>query len=184
MPRLIDVPACGPGRGWRSLPKAAEPASASVPIGSFTDHNHGLTSRTGSKTAGRSSPQSVQFCFPLNLANPVYRYDTAGAGAQGGGSQPPAGMIYREPNPSLWAAPTFASAYCAEEHVLVLTPDACLVQFGGNLVQRPGMTAERIPAAIASMPMMNLTRNDKQFVQGGQRQWEFRYRLVIDGPGP
>jgi alpha-mannosidase len=30
-----------------------------------------------------------------------------------------------------------------------------------------------------SMPMMNLTRNDWQFGQEGQRRWRFRYRLVL-----
>ena len=41
-----------------------------------------------------------------------------------------------------------------------------------------------MPAAIVSMPMMNLTRNDRQLVQGGRSRWEFRYRLVLSPAGP
>jgi alpha-mannosidase len=36
---------------------------------------------------------------------------------------------------------------------------------------------------MASMPMMNLTRNDHQFGQAGRREWTFRYRVVLlDAP--
>jgi hypothetical protein len=120
------------------------------------------------------APQSVQFCFPLALERPAYHYDTAGAilaagpVARGGHDLPGA-------NSTLFAAQTFAAAHgmlagtpCG---ALLLAPDALLVRFGS-----PVGTA---PAQIASMPMMNLTRNDWQFEQGGQRRWRFRYRLVL-----
>ena len=32
---------------------------------------------------------------------------------------------------------------------------------------------------IASIPLMNLTRNDRQFGQGGQQAWTFRYRVIL-----
>ena len=63
-------------------------------------------------------------------------------------------------------------------------PDTCLVQFGANAVKTAAGPPPQIPAAIVSMPMMNLTRNDWQLVQGGRSCWEFRYRLVLSPPGP
>ena len=130
-----------------------------------------------------AAPQSVQFCFPLNVMVPTYRYDTAGAVFKAGATSA-GGDDLPGANPSLWAAQTFASAHDPDEHALLLTPDACLVQFGADLIEKPEIAASRIRAAIISMPMMNLTRNDKQFVQGGQRRWQFRYRLVLLGRGP
>lgn len=127
------------------------------------------------------APQSVQFCFPLVLQNPVYRYDTAGAvltagpQSQGGDDLPGA-------NPSLSAVQNFAAASSSGFSAILLTPDAPLVQFGPDAVQSPHTRSARIPAQIASMPLMNLTRNDHQFGQGGQRQWTFRYRLIL-APG-
>ena len=127
------------------------------------------------------APQSVQFAFPLALQNPVYRYDTAGAvltagpQSQGGDDLPGA-------NPSLFAAQNFAAAAAADLSAILLTPDAPLVQFGPDAVQSPRFRADRISTQIASMPLMNLTRNDHQFGQGGQRQWTFRYRLIL-APG-
>lgn len=130
-----------------------------------------------------AAPQAVRFCFPTNVAGAIYRYDTAGAVLKAGPSSA-GGDDLPGANPSLWAAETFASASGAEGGILLLTPDACLVQFGAGLIEKPGMDASQIPAAIVSMPMMNLTRNDRQFEQGGQRRWQFRYRLVLLGPGP
>ncbi|MHB1319124.1 MAG: glycosyl hydrolase-related protein [Anaerolineae bacterium] len=126
------------------------------------------------------APQSVQFCFPLAIPCPTYRYDTAGALvvagpiAEGGHDLPGA-------NPSLYAAQTYAAAHSEDRGAFLLIPDAPLVQFGPEAVQDvcEGASAQ---AQIVSMPMMNLTRNDWQFNQGGQRQWRFRYRLVLSGP--
>jgi hypothetical protein len=122
--------------------------------------------------------QTVQFCFPLELNNPTYRYDTAGAvlvaGAveKGGDDLPGA-------NPELFAAQTFAAANDNRRGAILLTPDAYLVQFGPEAVRAPGYQTQYRPAQITSLPMMNLTRNDWQFGQGGQRQWTFRYRLIF-----
>ena len=128
------------------------------------------------------APQSVQFCFPANLDEPVYRYDQAGAVLRAGPSSA-GGDDLPGANPSLWAAQTFASAHSSRGHLLLLMPDTCLVQFGGGAVQAPGVSPSEIPAAIVSMPMMNLTRNDWQLVQGGRNCWEFRYRLVLAPAG-
>jgi hypothetical protein len=130
-----------------------------------------------------AAPQSIRFCFPIKVSEPVYRYDAAGVVLRAGPSSA-GGDDLPGANPALWAAQTFASAEGAEGGVLLLVPDACLVQFGADLVPVSGVDPSRIPAAITSMPMMNLTRNDRQFDQGGQRQWQFRYRLVLNGPGP
>jgi len=122
--------------------------------------------------------QTVQFCFPLALTNPIYRYDTAGAVlvagpvASGGDDLPGS-------NPELFAVQTFASANDKSRGVILLTPDAYLVQFGPQAVRASGYRVVDIPAQITSLPMMNLTRNDWQFGQGGQRQWTFRYRLIF-----
>ena len=122
--------------------------------------------------------QSVQFAFPLNIGAPTYRYDTAGAvaiagpTAQGGHDLPGA-------NPTLYAAQTFAAAGDEASTVLLLTPDAHLMQFGPKAVEMLGVDPEGLPAQIVSMPMMNITRNDWQFGQGGAQRWRFRYRLVL-----
>jgi hypothetical protein len=124
------------------------------------------------------TPQSVQFCFPLRLADPVYCYDMGGAilaagpVAAGGHDLPGA-------NPVLFAAQSFAAAHGRDAGALLLVPDTPLVQFGAQTVQITGLRVEKIPATVVSMPMMNLTRNDWQFGQGGRRHWSFRYRLVL-----
>jgi len=124
--------------------------------------------------------QTVQFCFPVALDAPVYRYDTAGAVltagpiVKGGDDLPGA-------NPDLFAAQTFACVTGSGGGLILLTPDAFLVQFGPDAVRAPSYRVKNIPAMITSMPMMNLTRNDRQFGQGGQREWTFRYRLLLTG---
>ncbi len=98
----------------------------------------------------------------------------AGAIADGGNDLPGA-------NPSLCAAQTFAAVHGDEIGAYLLTPDALLVQFGEASVVREEAPAVALTTNITSMPMMNLTRNDWQFNQGGQRRWRFRYRLVLSG---
>jgi len=126
-------------------------------------------------------PQTVQFCFPLTLDNPTYRYDAPGAvlvagpKADGGDDLPGA-------NPELFAGLTFTSATDGERGVILLTPDTLLQQFGAGAVRAPDYRTSDIPAQITSLPMMNLTGNDWQFGQAGQRQWTYRYRVVlVDG---
>jgi hypothetical protein len=117
--------------------------------------------------------QSVQICFPLSIDDPVYRYDTggvmmvAGPASEGGHDLPGA-------NPFLYAVQTFCAVHGGDVGVVVLTPDAYLARFGRTDRSVP-------PAEIVSMPMMNLTRNDWQFGQGGRREWTFCYRLVWTG---
>ncbi|MFZ5832109.1 MAG: glycosyl hydrolase-related protein [Planctomycetota bacterium] len=125
-----------------------------------------------------AAPQSVQFCFPLNLKQPTYRYDAPGAVLKAG-PVTDGGDDLPGANPALWSAQTFASAADAECEVILLTPDAGLVQFGADSVHRAGINTTETSPAIVTMPMMNLTRNDRQFVQGGDRRWTFRYRLVF-----
>ncbi|MEJ2702420.1 MAG: hypothetical protein P8Z79_08255, partial [Sedimentisphaerales bacterium] len=116
------------------------------------------------------APQSVQFCFPLAIEKPRYRYDapgavlTAGPKGKGGDDLPGA-------NPEIFAGVTFAAASGGSRTVLLLTPDTLLLRFGSN--------TPTIPAHITSMPMMNLTGNDWQFGQGGRREWTFSYRIVL-----
>ena len=122
------------------------------------------------KDGWSDDPQTVEFCFPLAIENPTYRYDAPGtiliAGPkQTGGDDLPGA------NPQLFAGVTFASASGAGRTALVLTPDAMLLRFGPN--------ASDIPTKITSMPMMNLTGNDWQFGQGGWNEWTFRYRIVL-----
>lgn len=122
--------------------------------------------------------RTVQVCFPSMLARPTYRYDTAGAilkagpKAEGGDDLPGA-------NPELFAAQTFASAESNGSHMLLLTPDAHLVQFGPSAIRTPGCDASGVTCLITSMPMMNLTRHDHQLGQAGRNEWTFRYRLVL-----
>ena len=122
--------------------------------------------------------QTVQFCFPTNLSAPTYRYDTAGAilvagsASEGGDDLPGA-------NPDLFACQTFASAHDRQRGLILLTPDSYLLEFGPDAVRSPGHSTQGIPAQMTTMPMMNLTRNDRQFGQGGKRHWTFRYRLVL-----
>lgn len=120
------------------------------------------------------APQAVRFAFPLALDTPTYRYDTAGAVVRAG-ARDAGGDDLPGANPELYAALTFAAAHDAARGAILLTPDAHLVQFGAQ-----GTTAG---SGITSLPMMNLTRNDWQFGQGGRRAWTFRYRLVLtEGP--
>ena len=124
--------------------------------------------------------QTVQFCFPVTLDAPVYRYDTAGAVltagpiAKGGDDLPGA-------NPDLFSAQTFACVTGRDGGLILLTPDAFLVQFGPDAVRAPSYRVVNTSAMVTSMPLMNLTRNDRQFGQGGQREWTFRYRLIRTG---
>ena len=127
-------------------------------------------------------PQTVQFCFPLALADPTYRYHSPGAvlvagpKADGGDDLPGA-------NPELFAGQTFAAATSGERSVILLAPDTLLLEFGSQAVRAPGYRLDGVPAQITSMPMMNLTKNDWQFGQAGRRDWTFRYRIVLaDGP--
>ena len=123
-------------------------------------------------------PQTVQFAFPLAMHDPIYHYDVpgavliAGAKAEGGDDLPGA-------NPDLFAGLTFAAATSEGRNVLLLTPDTLLLEFGPKAVRAPGYKIDGVPAQITSMPMMNLTRNDWQFGQAGQRDWTFRYRIVL-----
>ena len=115
-------------------------------------------------------PQTVEFRFPLAMDEPVYRYDTPGAIVTAGPKQA-RGDDLPGANPELYAGVTFAAASGQGRTALVLAPDSLLWRFG------------RDHACMASMPMMNLTRNDHQFGQGGRRQWVFRYRiLLLDEP--
>jgi hypothetical protein len=112
----------------------------------------------------------VEFCFPIALENPKYRYDAPGAiliagpNDTGGDDLPGA-------NPELFAGVTFAAAGGEGRTALLLTPDTLLLRFGSQ--------ASAISAQITSMPMMNLTGNDHQFGQGGWREWTFSYRIVL-----
>jgi hypothetical protein len=128
------------------------------------------------------APQTVQFAFPLTMQNATYRYDapgvilTAGPKSEGGDDLPGA-------NPELFAGLTFASATSGERSVILLTPDTLLLEFGPRAIRARKYDSQSPPAQIASMPMMNLTGNDKQFGQAGRRDWTFRYRIVlVDGP--
>jgi len=111
-------------------------------------------------------PQTVEFCFPFAMDKPVYRYDTPGAIVAAGPKQA-GGDDLPGANPELYASVTFAAASGQGRTALVLAPDSLLWRFG------------RDEARMVAMPMMNLTRNDHQFGQGGQRQWTFRYRIVL-----
>ncbi|MHC4400923.1 MAG: glycosyl hydrolase-related protein [Planctomycetota bacterium] len=123
-------------------------------------------------------PQTVQFCFPLIMDDPTYRYDAPGAiliaGAKDDGGDDLPGA-----NPELFAGVTFAAASGGGRTALVIAPDTLLWQFGPGAVRAPGFDPTDVPAQIASMPMMNLTGNDRQFGQGGQREWTFCYRVVL-----
>jgi hypothetical protein len=132
--------------------------------------------------------QTFQICFPAAIDTPVYRYDTAGAilkaglRANGGDDLPGA-------NPELFATQTFIAANGVKaggshaRNMLIITPDAYLFQRGGGSIRATGYDASELSCQIVSMPMMNLTRQDLQFRQGGRRSWKFRYRIVFDdGP--
>jgi len=115
-------------------------------------------------------PQSVEFCFPVALKNPKYRYDAPGA-ILVAGPKDTGGDDLPGANPELFAGVTFAAAGGEGRTALLLTPDTLLLRFGSK--------ASAIPAQITSMPMMNLTGNDHQFGQGGWREWTFNYRIVL-----
>jgi hypothetical protein len=123
-------------------------------------------------------PQSVQFCFPLALRDVAYRYDAPGA-IQVAGPKDRGGDDLPGANPELFAGVTFAAASNRDRTALLLTPDALLLRFGAGAAVGADADSANIPAQITSMPMMNLTGNDHQFGQGGQREWIFRYRLVL-----
>jgi hypothetical protein len=136
-----------------------------------------------------ATPQTVQVAFPLVLdavEPPLLRYhhDSIGAiiavglNAEGGEELPGA-------NPVLRALRTFAAVHAepgsngtpgAPRGAVLISPDAHLVTFGRVAI--PAIS--RDVAAINSMPLMNLTRNDRQVWQGGRTGWTFRYRLVLE----
>jgi hypothetical protein len=126
------------------------------------------------KNGWSEDPQTVEFCFPLAIENPTYRYDAPGAvliagPKQAGGDDLPGA------NPELFAGVTFAAASEGNRTALVLTPDCLLLRFGRD--------DSRKPAQITSMPMMNLTGNDWQFGQGDRTEWTYRYRIVLLNEG-
>ncbi len=111
-------------------------------------------------------PQTVEFRFPFAMDKPVYRYDTPGAIVTAG-PKSAGGDDLPGANPELYAGVTFAAATAEGRTALVIAPDSLLWRFG------------RADACMASMPMMNLTRNDHQFGQAGRWDWTFRYRVVL-----
>lgn len=122
------------------------------------------------KNGWSDEPQTVEFCFPFAIADPVYRYDSPGAIIKAG-SRRTGGDDLAGANPRLYAGVTFAAASGSDRTALLLTPDSLLLRFGGD--------SREAPAQITSMPMMNLTGNDWQFGQGGWNEWTFRYRIVL-----
>jgi len=123
------------------------------------------------------APQSVEFAFPFAFDSATYRYDAPGAillaGPRrvGGDDLPGA-------NPELFAGVTLSAVSDQQRTALVIAPDTLLWRFG------PVWGAAAAPCAqIVSMPMMNLTGNDKQYGQGGQRRWVYRYRIVLQYHG-
>ncbi len=105
--------------------------------------------------------QSVEFAFPFAFDTASYHYDAPGAILAAGDDDLPGA------NPELYGGVTFSAVSDRDRSALVIAPDSFLWRFGA-----PG-------AQIVSMPMMNLTANDRQFGQGGQRRWTFRYRIVL-----
>ena len=102
-------------------------------------------------------PQTVEFCFPFAIKNPTYRYDAPGA-ILIAGPKKTGGDDLPGANPQLYAGVTFAAASGGDRTALIITPDSLLLRFGQN--------TSNIPTNITSMPMMNLTGNDHQFVYG------------------
>jgi len=111
-------------------------------------------------------PQSVEFAFPFDFDTGRYHYDAPGA-ILVAGSEQAGGDDLPGANPELYAGVTFSAVSDRDRSALVIAPDSFLFRFGASHAQ------------ILSMPMMNLTGNDKQFGQGGQRRWMFRYRIVL-----
>ena len=116
--------------------------------------------------------RTAQICFPFALSDPTYRYDTA------------ASILCPEDdlagsNPELYALQSFALAEGGDRTVILLSPDAFLVQFGAGANRAPGYGGPGAPCQITSLPLMNLTRQDLQLGQGGRRAWSFRYRVVF-----
>jgi hypothetical protein len=122
--------------------------------------------------------QSVQFRFPLAVATPVYRYDSPGA-ILTAGPQSAGGDDLPGANPELFAAQTFAAATGEGRGLILLMPDAFLVQFGAEAVRAPEYAGSAAPCQITSLAMLNLTRGDHQLGQAGQREWTYRYRIVL-----
>jgi hypothetical protein len=122
------------------------------------------------KDGWSDDPQTVEFCFPFDIENPIYRYDAPGAFLIAGQKQT-GGDDLPGANPQLYAGVTFAAISGDDRTALLLTPDSLLVRFGNK--------SSEVPAMITSMPMMNLTGNDWQFGQGGWHEWTFRYRIVL-----
>ncbi len=126
--------------------------------------------------------QTVQICFPFSLANPVYTYDMAGTVLQAGSIQA-GGDDLPGANPVLHAMQNYAQisseADGAARSVILLSPDAPLVQFGISPANMGGVNFGSVPSAMISMPMMNLTRTDWSFNQGGENGWQYRYRLIL-----
>ena len=122
------------------------------------------------KDGWSDDPQTVEFCFPLAIENPTYRYDAPGAILIAGPKQT-GGDDLPGANPQLYAGVTFAAASGGGRTAMLLTPDAMLLRFAQH--------ASNLPTKITSMPMMNLTGNDWQFGQGGWNEWTFRYRIVL-----
>ena len=130
------------------------------------------------KDGWSQAPQTLQFCFPVALDNPTYRYDApgailkAGAKKAGGDNLPGA-------NPELYVGLNFAAACDKDRTVLILAPDTLLWQFGPDAVCTSTKKAANASAQLTSMPMMNLTQGDRQIGQAGWRDWTFRYRIVL-----
>lgn len=119
------------------------------------------------------APQSVEFAFPFLFDSATYHYDTPGAVLTAGPKQA-GGDDLPGANSELFAGVTFAAASDRDRTALVIAPDTLLWRFGPVVGAATASCAQ-----IVSMPMMNLTGNDKQFGQGGRRCWTYRYRVVL-----
>ncbi len=126
-----------------------------------------------------TAPQSLQVACPLALGEARYHYDSVGA-IIAAGRPDEGGEELPGANPILRALHTFAAAHEAPAAgalgATLLSPDAHLVLFGPAASRAVGP----LEAGIVSMPMMNLTRNDRQVTQGGRNEWVFRYRLILE----
>jgi len=121
-------------------------------------------------------PQANWFAFPIGVTGGEYHFD-APAAILRPGLQPEGDMLPGAGRTCL-AAQTFLAATSKAGTTILATPDAHLLQLGGQALADPLADSEPSSPLALSLVLHNFTRNDRAVSQGGQANFSFRYAVT------
>jgi len=125
-------------------------------------------------------PQSCHFFFPFAVPGRQYHYEGTAAILRpgliedGGDQLPGAGM-------AVYSQQHFVEVSNERLGVTLASPDAHLIQFGHDTIDKPAGGIDPDNSTVLSLVMENHTVNDGATRQGGQSRFTFRYSLTSHG---